>query len=103
MPAVATVLHASVPGRLRYNVQGLYRNLQLKHRLEAELGSARGIVFVSASIWTGNVLVRFEATLSVQSISRLISKVARTVAGPSGHKTRARTTKSSKEPTFGTA
>ena len=47
-------IHASIPGRTRFEVAGLYRSARLKQKLELQLPDIEGIRVVKANILTGN-------------------------------------------------
>ncbi|MEW6296165.1 MAG: HMA2 domain-containing protein, partial [Thermodesulfobacteriota bacterium] len=59
--SVVQAIHTAVPGRARYNVDGLYRSEALKKHLEARLAAYEEIHLVSANPVTGNVLVSFNS------------------------------------------
>ncbi|MDD5036884.1 MAG: HAD-IC family P-type ATPase, partial [Methylococcaceae bacterium] len=63
-----TLVHASSPGRLRLNVQGLYRSPSLKAELETSLSQHAQIETVSANPLTGNILVKFSPDLEAAKI-----------------------------------
>ena len=54
-----TILHNEVPGRVRLEVPGLKENPALKQFLEVSLRRSPGIYWVSASVYTGNILIHF--------------------------------------------
>lgn len=60
-PAIQTarlkLVHASIPGRTRLEVPGLYRSPRLRKQLENTLASANGVHSVTANTRTGRVLV----------------------------------------------
>jgi Ca2+-transporting ATPase len=55
------VIHASVKGRVRYKVDGLYRSESLKLRVEQGLTGREGILGLSVNTLTGTVLVLYDA------------------------------------------
>ena len=54
-------VHTSVPGRVRYKVEGLYRSEHLKQRIEQQLAEQQWILTVSISTLTSTVLVTFDS------------------------------------------
>jgi Ca2+-transporting ATPase len=66
-------VHTAVRGRARYDVRGLRGRAGLAHELERRLGSAAGILQVSASPLTGRVLVLFVAERDVEQVAALIA------------------------------
>jgi P-type Ca2+ transporter type 2C len=72
---VVQVVHAAVPGRARYKVEGLYHSQSLKRLLEARLAEHRGISSVSAEPLTGKVLVFFDSGNLPTAIALLIEQV----------------------------
>jgi Ca2+-transporting ATPase len=68
-------IHTAVPGRARFNIQGLYRSDSLKRLLEVDLAGCEGIKSVSASTVTGNVLVHFNSNQKPSDIASLIEEV----------------------------
>lgn len=81
------VVHATVPGRARFRVEGLYHSESYKHRLESHLAETKGILAVSANPQTGNVLVSFNSDNTPASIAALIETLTDTTrkngGGPS--------------------
>jgi Ca2+-transporting ATPase len=65
-------VHASVPGRTRFEVAGLYRSGRLCRQLEASLAGKGGIRRVSASTRTGRLLVVYSPETRLEDIVRLI-------------------------------
>lgn len=65
-------LHALVSGRIRVRVHGLYHCADLASRIEQSLRSHPSIRRVRASARTGNVLVLFENSLSVDDVYRML-------------------------------
>jgi P-type Ca2+ transporter type 2C len=72
---VIQAIHTAVPGRARYKVKGLYRSEFLKRYLEARLVGIDSIQAVSASVLTGNILVRFDPSRSEADINALLDGV----------------------------
>ena len=68
-------VHTQVTGRARFKVAALCRNEPLKQLLEHRLTSQADILNVSASTWTGNVLVNFNSNASHKSVAFLIEGV----------------------------
>lgn len=62
------VVRATVPGRARLAVPGLARNRALKTRLEAELFERPGIVRAEANQGTGNLLVLYDPSRSLDYV-----------------------------------
>lgn len=71
----AIPIHTAVPGRVRIRVAALRHNTQVKHRIEESLRHIRGVNHASACTWTGNVLVLFEAALTVQALQARIESM----------------------------
>ncbi len=69
-------IHASVKGRARYKVKGLYRSESLKKYLESRLSGRDGISYFSANTLTGNVLVYFNSHNTPHAIASLIEGIA---------------------------
>lgn len=85
-PALITVLHQRVPGRLRVKVTGLKRTEQIKTELEHLLSQLEGILSVSANTLTGNVLINFDQKESPARIIKTIEKHVREKGiNPSGN------------------
>jgi Ca2+-transporting ATPase len=68
-------IHTAVPGRARFKIPGLYRSEPLKRHLEAKLGATDGIHTASASVVTGNVLVRFDPARSPIDIIEMLDEI----------------------------
>lgn len=66
------ILHTAVPGRIRFKLYGLYRNPELKQRLETRLPKQNGLHRVQANSATGNLLVGFDAGLALIEVQALI-------------------------------
>ncbi len=60
-PVRVKAVHTAVTGRVRLEVLGLYRDAQVKHRLEYRLIAVSGIRSVKANTLTGRVLIVFDA------------------------------------------
>lgn len=69
-------IHNGIKGRIRYKVTGLYRSPILKERLEALPFQSSEVSFVSASVLTGNVLVRFNPDCNRRMIASMLEDVA---------------------------
>jgi Ca2+-transporting ATPase len=69
-------LHVAVKGRARLSVSGLKRCERLKAALESRLNALPGIRSVSASTWTGNIVVAFDPELGVERVVRAVETVA---------------------------
>lgn len=78
-------IHATVPGRVRYAVQGLHRCEALKKLLEFKLSRCNDITQISASALTGHVLVCFNANHSPESIAALITDLVKEYQQNTGH------------------
>ncbi len=63
-----TVAHDRVPGRLRVQVAGLFRNRKAAVDLQARLMSIEDMTFAKVSIHTGRLLVHFDKGCSHKSI-----------------------------------
>ncbi|MEO5337641.1 MAG: cation-transporting P-type ATPase [Magnetospirillum sp. WYHS-4] len=78
LPTGVAPIHLEVAGRVRIRVAGLRRNEVLARRLERDLATAAGIRSVSASTWSGNILIRFDGEGHLPDI---LAAVARLRAG----------------------
>jgi Ca2+-transporting ATPase len=67
MSRIAPV-HAGVPGRVRLKVAGLRRSPRLKRLMEEGLAVCAGVLSVSASIETGNLLILFDEGLELNEV-----------------------------------
>ena len=65
------VVHTAVPGRARYEVEGLYHSQSLKHLIEARLAERPGIYSVSAEPLTGKVLVLFDSDHTPTAVAEI--------------------------------
>ncbi len=74
-------VHAAVPGRVRYKVEGLRRSESLKKHLESGLSGLEGISDVSINILTGSVLVYFNSFNTPHAIAHLIHDIVREYQG----------------------
>ena len=64
-----TPVHSRVRGRVRFDVQGLYRSPSLKQRLERGLiETHRGIRRAEANVLTGRLLVMHSSEISISGI-----------------------------------
>lgn len=70
-------VHACVPGRVRWHVQGLRGDATLKAALESTLPELPGIHGASASTETGNLLTYFDPAIPDERIRGAIAAVAR--------------------------
>jgi len=61
--------------RIRFSVSGLYRNELLAKRLEKKLSLKSGILSVTASPMTGNIIITFDESLKVEDIKKEIYKI----------------------------
>ncbi len=68
-------IHASVKGRTRYRVKGLYRSHLFKSHLESQLRNEEGITRVNASTLTGNLLITYNSGRSPSDIAELIQGI----------------------------
>ncbi|MCL4477015.1 MAG: cation-transporting P-type ATPase [Nitrospirae bacterium] len=68
-------VHATVKGRVRFNVDGLHRSERLKREIEESLSYHKGILKFSVNILTGSVLVFFNSDNTHQAIALLIADV----------------------------
>jgi len=72
---VVRPVHATVKGRVRFNVDGLHRSERLKREIEESLSYHKGILKFSVNILTGSVLVFFNSDNTHQAIALLIADV----------------------------
>jgi len=70
---LVTAVHAAIRGRTRFRVKGLYRSEGLKRLIEIELTARDGISSVSASTFTGNVLVFYKTDRTPSEIALCIA------------------------------
>ena len=63
-----------VPGRVRFDVPGLYRSDAVRARLEQALGDLDGVRSVQPNVLTGRVLVLFAPTLALDALSAAIER-----------------------------
>jgi Ca2+-transporting ATPase len=68
------LVHASIAGRTRFEVAGLYRSNRIKQRLESALSNINGINRVSANSLTGCLLVLYEPDIKMEDIVTVIEK-----------------------------
>ncbi len=68
-------VHATIPGRARYKVAGLYRSESLKNHLESGLSDREGINLVSVNTLTGSILVYFNSENTPQSVALVIQNI----------------------------
>ncbi|MGB6065809.1 MAG: cation-transporting P-type ATPase [Desulfomonilaceae bacterium] len=69
------LIHNHIPGRVRYKVEGLYRCVSLKYRLEMVLPQDEDVRRVSASILTGNVLIIFNPDCNPRKIELDVERI----------------------------
>ncbi|NBD16720.1 MAG: HAD-IC family P-type ATPase [Cyanobacteria bacterium] len=69
---VSTLAIHSVKGRIRYQIEGLYRSRKLADYLQQTLSQQTGIQQVQANALTGNLLVRFDPTRPASEIRSLV-------------------------------
>jgi Ca2+-transporting ATPase len=67
-----SLVHGTVRGRARFAVSWLYRNESARPSLESQLRKCPGIEDVSASPLTGQILIRFDPSLSHADILQLL-------------------------------
>lgn len=72
-PCRIQVLKASLPGRLRISVEGLFRNSELAARLEELLEPSGPVHSVSIQSLTGNVLLTFDPAVSHEQVLQWLS------------------------------
>ncbi|MEC4813147.1 MAG: phosphatase PAP2 family protein [Scytonema sp. PMC 1069.18] len=72
---LVVAIHTAVKGRARYKVNGLYRSKALKKYLEFRLSEKKGIGYISANDYTGNVLVLFNSDFSFNAIAQVLEEV----------------------------
>ncbi|APO68850.1 heavy metal translocating P-type ATPase protein [Rhizobium gallicum] len=70
-------VHASVPGRARLKVHGLQGASEVKDLLERGGRAAPGVLSITASDLTGNVLLEFDATSDLGSIINHLAALLR--------------------------
>jgi len=64
-----------VKGRIRYQIEGLYRSRKLADYLQQTLSQQTGIQQVQANALTGNLLVRFDPTRPASEIRSLVEDI----------------------------
>lgn len=69
------VIHASVKGRARYKIKGLYRSESLKRHIVLRLTEKEGISHFFVNDLTGNVLVFFNSDNNVHKIASVIKDI----------------------------
>lgn len=70
----AILVHAAVPGRARLRVAALRHSEPVKCQLEESLRRMHGVEHVSASTWSGNVLVTFDPAITIGTIEAIIER-----------------------------
>ena len=68
------VIHASVAGRTRFEVAGLYRSARVKQKLETALSDVTGVNRVTANSLTGRVLVLYDPGINMADIIAVIEQ-----------------------------
>lgn len=83
------IVHASIRGRARYRIAELYRSPSWKENLERELLAQDPVQGASASVLTGNVLVRYNSCGTAGSIARaiegIVARLRREIGEPTGN------------------
>ncbi len=69
------LIHASVPGRIRLEIPGLYRSPGCKHRLENQLSQIESIHSVKASTRTGKLLLVHAKSTPLEEIVGLVESL----------------------------
>jgi Ca2+-transporting ATPase len=70
------VAHGAVKGRTRFRLGGLYRSDALRRHLESALAATAGIREVAASATTGTVLVQYNSSNDIPSITAHMARAA---------------------------
>jgi Ca2+-transporting ATPase len=86
-----SLVHASVAGRTRFEVSGLYRCDRIKQRLESVLNDVNGVQRATANVLTGRLLVIYQPDMTMQDIIAAIEEQLLDV-GKIGSKSRQSTT-----------
>jgi Ca2+-transporting ATPase len=68
------LVHASIAGRTRFEVAGLYRSNRIKQKLESALSDISGINRVTANSLTGCLLVLYDPGISMEDIVAAIEE-----------------------------
>jgi Ca2+-transporting ATPase len=68
-----SVVHQSVPGRMRLKARWLFRRSELASEVEARLRGIDSISAVEVSSLTGSVLLKFDVTFSHEDVLRLVA------------------------------
>ena len=68
-------VHATIPGRARYKVAGLYRSESLKNHIESVLSDREGINLVSVNTLTGSVLVYYNSIDTPEYVANVIQNI----------------------------
>lgn len=84
---IAVPIHSAVPGRVRFQVSGLYRaEPACKARLETRLSAFAGIHRASASTLTGNLLLQFDGIYKdLDELGALVEREALAAGLKNGH------------------
>jgi Ca2+-transporting ATPase len=72
-----TPLHTVVPGRARFHVRGLKGCRSFQSELESALARRQSIRRVTASVWTGNILVHYDPGAALLSVIEEIERLLR--------------------------
>ena len=75
------IIHDSVGGRVRIHVPGLYRNENLRTRLESKLAGLSELRSVKANTLTGNLLIKYAVSEGVEALPTHITKLLEAVTG----------------------
>ena len=82
IPVLLQLRHAAVPGRARIHVGGLKGAEPIKSLLERGLRAASGIHGAEASVLTGNLLVRFDPAMPLETVLARITGLLRGEIAP---------------------
>lgn len=78
------IVHETIHGRTRYKVKELYRSQPWKEILEHKLAANDFVEEVSASIHTGNILIRYNSGNTPDSIAQLLASIISQTRGEMG-------------------
>ncbi|MGD8941267.1 MAG: HAD-IC family P-type ATPase, partial [Gammaproteobacteria bacterium] len=73
-------LHTAVKGRARYYISALYRQENFAAQLTRQLSVMEAITESAVSTSTGNVLIHYQPTLSVNEVTTLVQKAVQRAA-----------------------